>query len=209
MSVFTVDFDRWVALMLPTFMRKKRLFAFIRALCSPAYLGSMGIYRRFLAARSDHIFRLTYNGQVCHLRAALNERFGLAYGFEIADAMDYEGEWQYAKDAEMARQLMAVAEGNAKRADGRLTPLLADEARLNMAMNAFIVYVPSAIYDTRLEEVKAVVEQFRLPSKVAVYTRTKTNPFYYKEKYNEQSRISFDASAEWRKWAIPLVDART
>lgn len=50
------------------------------------------------------------------------------------------------------------------------TPLLADEARLAMEANRFIVRVPAEIYDTRLEEVKAIVEQFRVLTKQPKYT---------------------------------------
>lgn len=39
MMIFDIDFDKWIATMLPTFLRLRRVFAFCRALCSPLYLG--------------------------------------------------------------------------------------------------------------------------------------------------------------------------
>lgn len=176
--IFDIDFNKWIALMLPTFLRRRRLFAFVRALCAPLYLGEGGLYKRFLEMRGDHIYRLSHNGQVCYLRAALNDAFGLKKGFEIEDADEYEGEWIYAKDPSMPQQLLAVDEGKNPRTDEddpppeHPTPLLADEARLNVLRNAFIVRVPGNIYTTRLDKVKAIVEKYRILTKTPIYTRT-------------------------------------
>lgn len=177
--IFNVNFDRWIALMLPTFMRRRRIFAFCRALCAPLYLGDGGVYNRFLQARGDHIYRLSHNGQVCYLRAALNDAFGLKKGFEIEDADDYKGEWVYAKDPTM--------------------PLLADEARLNAPKNSFIVRVPANIYATRLDKVKAIVEQYRILSKTPIYTPTSSS--------NEQSAISIDSGRKRWEWPVSVINS--
>lgn len=203
--IFDINFDKWIALMLPTFMRQRRLFAFIRALCAPLYLGEGGLYQRFLEMRGDHIYRLTHNGQVCYLRAALNDAFGLKKGFEIEDADEYEGEWIYAKDPTMPQQLLAVDEGKNPKpgADDpppeHPTPLLADEARLNAPRNSFIVRVPGDIYATQLDKVKAIVEKYRILSKTPIYTRTKSN--------NGQSGIFIDGSRKWWQWPVSVIDA--
>ena len=86
--IFDIDFNKWIATILPTFLRRRRVFAFCRALCAPLFLGSDGLYNRFLRTRGDHIYRLRHNGQVCYLRAALNDAFNLRRGFEIEDACD-------------------------------------------------------------------------------------------------------------------------
>lgn len=202
--IFDIDFNKWIALMLPTFLRRRRLFAFIRALCAPLYLGEGGLYQRFLEMRGDHIYRLSHNGQVCYLRAALNDAFGLKKGFEIEDADEYEGEWIYAKDPSMPQQLLAVDEGkNPKPGEGdpppeHPTPLLADEARLNAPRNAFIVRVPGNIYSTRLDKVKAIVEKYRILSKNPIYTPTKSS--------NEQSGIFIDGGRKRWEWPVSLID---
>lgn len=202
--IFDINFDKWIASMLPTFLRRRRLFAFCRALCSPLYLGEGGLYPRFLRARGDHIYRLSHNGQVCYLRAALNDAFGLKKGFEIEDADDYEGEWIYAKDPTMPQQLLAVDEAkNPKRKEGdppleHPTPLLADEARLNVPHNSFVVRVPGDIYATQLDKVKAIVEQYRILSKTPIYSPTKNN--------NEQSGISFNGSRKRWQWPVSVID---
>ncbi len=203
--IFDIDFNKWIALMLPTFLRRRRLFAFIRALCAPLYLGEGGLYQRFLEMRGDHIYRLSHNGQVCYLRAALNDAFDLKKGFEIEDADGYEGEWIYAKDPTMPQQLLAVDEGkNPKPGEDdpppeHPTPLLADEARLNAPQNSFIVRVPNNIYTTQLDKVKAIVEQYRILSKTPIYTPTNSS--------NEYSGISIDGGREWWQWPVSAIDA--
>lgn len=190
--------------MLPTFMRRRRLFAFVRALCAPLYIGKDSLYQRFLEMRGDHIYRLSHNGQVCYLRAALNDAFGLKKGFEIEDADEYKGEWIYAKDPSMPQQLLAVDEGkNSKPGENdppeHPTPLLADEARLNAPRNAFIVRVPGNIYTTQLDKVKAIVEKYRILSKTPIYTRTKSS-------YG-QSGIFIDGGRKRWEWPVSVIDA--
>lgn len=203
--IFDIDFNKWIALMLPTFLRRRRLFAFIRALCAPLYLGEGGLYQRFLEMRGDHIYRLSHNGQVCYLRAALNDAFGLKKGFEIEDADEYEGEWIYAKDPSMPQQLLAVDEGkNPKPGESdpppeHPTPLLADEARLNAPRNAFIVRVPGNIYSTRLDRVKAIVDNYRILSKIPIYTPTQSS-------YG-QSEIFVDGGRKRWQWPVSVIDA--
>ena len=173
--IFNIDFDKWVATMLPTFLRLRRVFAFCRALCSPLYLGADSVYSRFLAARSDHNYRLHHNGQVCYLRAALNDAFGLTKGFEIEDAEDYKGEWVFAKDPSMPGQLLAVDEKlnpayNEKDPPQYPTPVLADEVKINAPRNSFVVRVPTRIFDTQLEKVDSIVNQYRILSKIPIYS---------------------------------------
>lgn len=200
--IFTIDFDKWIATMLPTFLRRRRVFAFCRALCSPV----VWLYGEFLNARSDHIYRLTHNGQVCYLRAALNDAFGLTKGFEVEDADDYAGEWIFAKDPTMPQQLLAVDEGlNPAPEEGdpppeHPTPLLADEARLNAPHNSFIVRVPHDIYISQLDKVKAIVEKYRILSKQPIYTSTTST--------NGQSTILINGGWKWWQRPLPLIDAR-
>lgn len=205
--IFDINFDKWIASMLPTFLRRRRLFAFCRAMCAPLYVGEGGLYGRFLQARGNHIYRLSHNGQVCYLRAALNDAFGLTKGFEIEDADDYEGEWLYAKDPTMPQQLLAVDEGlNAGWKEGDAepehpTPLLADEARLNAPRNSFIVRVPSDIYATQLDKVKAIVEQYRILSKQPIYSITTTSTTN-----NGQSGIFIDGDRKRWEWPVSVID---
>ena len=204
-NIFIVDFDKWIATMLPTFLRRKKLFAFIRGLCATLYQGDESLYERFGDARADHIFRLSHNGQVCYLRHALNSSFGLTKGFEIEDPAEDPGEWLYAKQEDMEGQLLTVDETtNANLAEGAAepehsVPLLADEAQLMAAHNTFIVRVPQDIYYSQLDKVKSIVEQFRLLSKQPIYTPIK----------NEYGTIQPGVVITRWEWPVPLVNTRS
>lgn len=197
MRIFDINFDKWIASMLPTFLRRPRVFAFCRALCSPLYLGEddKSIYKRFLQSRKKHLYRVSHNGQVCYLRAALNDAFGLKKGFEIADPDDDRGEWHFAKDPTMPQQFLAVDErlnpppAEEEPPPDHPVPVLADEVRLNAPQNSFIVYVPGNIYASQLDKVKSIVEEYRILSKTPIYTPTYSD--------YEQSSILIDGSRRW------------
>lgn len=196
--IFTVDFDRWIAQMLPTFLRRRVLYAFCRAMCAPV----RSVYEAFLQSRGDQIFNAAYNGQVCYLRAALNDAFE-TIGFQIADGDDVSGSWLYAKKEDMPVQLIAVDEELNPAPDDETPPpdypmpLLADEMRLNARQDTFIVYVPESIYMTHLPRVRAIVDRFRILSKTPIYTSIS----------NEQSRLS--EIHKRKRWEWPLSAVNT
>lgn len=161
--IFRVDFDKWVLSMLPTLLRRKIMFALCRAAVAPVRT----LYERFLDKRKAHIYSLIHNGQVCYLRAALNDTFGVT-GFDIVDYDDGRGEWLYAKSEELFNHLYAVDEQLDD--ESNPVPILYDEARLNLPMNTFVVQVPAAIYATSFEQVRGIVERYRPLSKSAIYT---------------------------------------
>jgi len=167
--IFRVDFDKWVLTLLPSFLRRGVMFALCRAAIAPIRT----LYERFGAARKTHLFALTHNGQVCYLRAALNEAFNTT-GFDIIDYDDGRGEWLFAKSEDLQEQLYAVDELLYDPATAenppRPVPILYDETRLNLAQNSFIVQVPSGIYATQLDKVRGIVEQYRPLSKHPIYT---------------------------------------
>lgn len=71
MSRYDINLRKWVLLMLPTFHRRPLLSAIVFALVAPLRY----IYVKFLAMRNDNIYRLEHDGQVCHLRAVVNDMF--------------------------------------------------------------------------------------------------------------------------------------
>jgi hypothetical protein len=56
---------------LPSPIRKFRLFAYIRALCTPL----KQLHTQFILLKNSAYFDLKYNGQVCFLRGCLNDVF--------------------------------------------------------------------------------------------------------------------------------------
>ena len=175
--IYQVNFDKWILSVLPSFLRHSLMFAFLRAMCKPITADSTGIYPRFLTARKEHLYRLAHNGQVCYLRAALNDAFGVkpSAGFTIEDYTENVGEWQFAKYDGMNDQLYPVDESlNPNLPEGETAdpamPILYAEEILNQEHYHFIVGVPSAIYATQLDKVQAIVEKYRMLSKVPIYT---------------------------------------
>lgn len=71
MSKYEVNIKRFALLLLPTFWRKPILATLAYAMVSP--LGYL--HTRFVLFRRDTVYRLTHNGQVCYLRAVLNDQF--------------------------------------------------------------------------------------------------------------------------------------
>ena len=150
--------------MLPTLLRTKIMFALCRATTAPI----RSLYERFVAKRDAHNYTLHHNGQVCYLRAALNDAFGVT-GFDIVDYDDGRGDWLFAKSEDLDHHLYAVDETLDN--EGNPVPILYDEERLDFAQNTFIVQVPMAIYSTSLDKVKGIVERYRPLSKNARYTK--------------------------------------
>lgn len=156
--MFDIDFKRLAVLLLPTMLRRPLIFGLLRS----GLVGVERVYREFKSMRAGHIFRLNHNGQVCYLRGALNETFGP--GFQIGDQPP-EGHWLYAVTESGEGIPTAVTE------HGEGVPVLYSEQELNAAQNDFKVYVPSSCWD-KLEQIKAMVESYKLVTKRAHYIKT-------------------------------------
>lgn len=68
---YKVDWDKLILLLLPTFLRKSVLYSFVRALVSPI----ASLHYSWEQMRAANLLKLSYNGQRCYLRKALNDRF--------------------------------------------------------------------------------------------------------------------------------------
>lgn len=162
--IFNIDFNRLFMQLLPTFFRQPLIFGILRA----AKDGLGVTYSKFAQARNEHNYKLRHNGQVCYLRAVLNDTFG--GGFDVL-TVEREGDWLYAITENGSDILLTFGEdGNtAGVGDGQKIPIVYNETILTAAQNSFIVSVPYMIYQTRLPEVAAVVDKYKLISKRAIY----------------------------------------
>ena len=77
------------------------------------------------------------------------------------------GEWLFAVTEKGERVPITISEDNISETEN--VPVVYNELILNAEQNEFIVSVPADIYDTALEEVKALVNQYKLISKRAIY----------------------------------------
>ncbi|MCD8041450.1 MAG: hypothetical protein LUH10_00140 [Tannerellaceae bacterium] len=71
MSKYDIQLRKLGMLLLPAFLRKSLLCAFVYTIVSPLE----NIYGRFMNFRLESLYRIKYNGQVCYLRAVLNDQF--------------------------------------------------------------------------------------------------------------------------------------
>lgn len=71
MSFYDLKVKRLALLLLPTFYRRPLIAAFAQSVVQ----GVNQIYGDFMKWRQDEDYRLSHNGQVCYLRAALNDNF--------------------------------------------------------------------------------------------------------------------------------------
>lgn len=90
--MFNINFHKLVVLLLPTFLRKAKLVAYLTALITPVKI----MYDDFVAARAANLYKLAHNGQVCYLRKALNDSFDPAQRrIIITDGNRYAREYIY------------------------------------------------------------------------------------------------------------------
>ncbi|MEG2276686.1 MAG: hypothetical protein RSA53_05555 [Odoribacter sp.] len=102
MKLFQIDYKRLVLLLLPTFLRQPRLFAFLNALT----FSVSELYIRFIKNREVHLLRLKRNGQVCYLRGLLNDELDPEQRrITVTDGIQ-EGDWVFAMDEGEAYQLL-------------------------------------------------------------------------------------------------------
>lgn len=90
---YNLNIQRLTALLTPTFLRKEKFLAWIRALHFPL----IKVLDVFNFNRNENLYNLAHNGQVCHLRKVLNDRFDPSQRrIKIADAQQYTRTWLYA-----------------------------------------------------------------------------------------------------------------
>ena len=69
--MYNFDIDKLLVLLTPTFLRKPKVVAWLRALATPL---NQLLYQ-FQQARESDLYNLAHNSQVCYLRKALDDEF--------------------------------------------------------------------------------------------------------------------------------------
>ncbi len=70
-NIFKIDYKRLVRLLLPTVLRNDVILAYLDSLVIPI----KALHAEFSNNRSINLYKITHNGQVCYLRAVLNDTF--------------------------------------------------------------------------------------------------------------------------------------
>lgn len=168
MAQMKIDYNKLAVLLLPTFLRQPILMSLARILMVPL----QRLHDEHHAARAERMYQLRHTSQICHIKDALNREFAVgnhaltpdyAAGFEIED-INAIGDWVMTYD-----EVPAFADVHTMAEDDDYL-LVYDEAIITQATQSFIVYVPKEIeFNTSLPKVRAIVEQYRLASRRALY----------------------------------------
>lgn len=144
---YNININKLTALLTPTFLRKERHLAWLRALHYPLN----GLADRFNFNRNENLYNLAHNGQVCYLRKVLNDRFDVSQRrIEIADGNRYKRPYIYT-DGERKPKFLG-------------TMYLRDDADYGDTGLDFLVLVPSDLkYNSY--EMRALVDFYKLASK--------------------------------------------
>jgi len=94
MKLFQINFMRLEGLLLPTFLRKPIIMAFLQSAAMPVIF----LHNYFSINRDENLVALQMNGQLCRLRSFLNRKFPEAGNqITITDGIG-RGEWRLAWD---------------------------------------------------------------------------------------------------------------
>jgi hypothetical protein len=156
MSVYDIKIKRFALLLLPTALRKPLLAGLVQS----AVQGCNVLYGEFMRWRNDRNYRLWHNGQVCYLRAVLNDTFDQT-GRRITvddDAVGVQGMRLFTRD--MDRQILVPV-----RSTGRAI-IINRRGYGGVSGYDFWVSIPYAL-SGRIDETRlaAVVSNYKLASK--------------------------------------------
>lgn len=144
---YNLNINRLTELLTPTFLRQEKFLAWLKVLHFPL----IEIVDKFNFNRNENLYNLAHNGQVCHLRKVLNDRFDVsARRIKITDGNRYKREYIYTDGEQKPRFLGTI--------------YLRDDADYGDTGVDFIVEVPQDLsYNSY--EMEAVINFYKLASK--------------------------------------------
>ena len=144
---YNLNINRLVELLTPTFLRKEKMLAWLRALHFPL----IKVVDDFNFNRNQNLYNLAHNGQVCYLRKALNDRFDVAERrIRITDGNKYKRQYIYTLGEQKPKYLgVMYLRQNTDYADTGVD---------------FIVLIPAGLNYNNYE-MKALIDFYKLASK--------------------------------------------
>jgi hypothetical protein len=145
---YKIDFDRLILLLLPTFLRKPVLFAYVKALISPI----ASLHYKWVQMRAENLKTLSYNSQRCYLRGALNDKYDPDLRrITIDGTLNIDQDYIYtpAENLDVYLGVMYL------------------EAEFNYTNSKvdYLVNVPREVMNTKLNEIVATIEFYNLAGK--------------------------------------------
>ncbi len=163
MRLYQIDYKKLVALLLPTMLRKPLILVLLQ--CATRGIGRK--HSEFLSTRDDNLYRIGHTGQVCYLRAVLNDAFPeRSCDFGIEDS-DVTSEWVYAlSEIEFPYDQLKVT---SEESEDRLQVWSEDYVLIETT--PFCVKCPPEVFSNvdYMNRVRHLVNMYKLLSKRAVY----------------------------------------
>lgn len=145
---YKIDFDKLILLLLPTFLRKPKLFAYLKALVSPI----ASLYTIWSKLRDDNLKMLQYNSQRCYMQGVLNDRYDKEQRrITISNTSNRTQDYIYT-EAENTPVFLG-------------TMFLETDFNYAGSTVDFIVYVPQDLINRKINEIVATIEFYVLAGK--------------------------------------------
>lgn len=154
MSIFQTDFKRLLQQLLPTFLRKPLIKAFISAISSAIN----ALRNRFNLNRDRNLYNLSITPQVCYLEKVLNDKFD----FTQRRIYINNGDWR------AAVSVFLVAENNPVAlyltSENQPIPLYL-QTENGYISESFMINVPTELQPSE-QDLRGIVNLFKLAGKV-------------------------------------------
>lgn len=145
---YNIDFKKLALLMIPSFLRKPILTAYLQSLLVPLE----NLHLEWLQKRTDDWYALNHTGQVYSLRNALNDKLDEgSRRISISDGNAYPRKYIYTPIENKLKFL------------GKLS-IYQNAEFLNTGYD-FIVHAPQEVIDTKINELQALIIKYKLASK--------------------------------------------
>lgn len=143
---YKVDFKKLVVLLLPISLRQPLLIALFQVFIEPLE----NIHYEFTEKRTDTLYKIAHNGQVCYMRKALNDKFDrVDRRVKIIEGNQYQREYIYTEAEKKPKYLGVI--------------YIREDADYADTGVDFIVQIPEKMY--KKYEVEAIIDYYKLASK--------------------------------------------
>ena len=151
---YKLDINKLTELLTPTFLRKEKFLAWLRAVHFPL----IKIVDNFNFNRNENLYNLAHNGQVCYLRKVLNDRFDISRRrIKILEGNRYKRRYIYTLGEKNPFYLAGEENG------GKTLYLRQSYDYADTGVDFIVLVPPRLIYNEY--EMKALVDFYKLSSK--------------------------------------------
>lgn len=145
---YNIDYNRLGVLLLPIQIRKTKLISLVNTLTTPI----LTLHYKWLFKRNQDIYKIEHTGQVCYLRKALN------------DALDPQERRIYIDEGNsFNRKYIYTTPENKPVYIGKI--FIYQNSEYIGTGADFIVFAPQSIINTKIYELKSIIDFYKLASK--------------------------------------------